>query len=109
MKRQAKIRHQEWLAEQDRRKRAEGHRRVEESTRESRAALGRVIERWRDRVAVEHFFEQLEMAIGKTPEAESRDLLNRLQMAQEFVGSAEALDFFRAWRTPSDLRAALRR
>lgn len=102
-RRQAEIRHQEWLAEQDRWKRAEDRRRVEESTKESREALGRVIERWRDRMAVERFFEELATAIDKTPEAERGELLDRLRMAQEFVGSAEALDFFRAWRTPREI------
>jgi len=51
-RRQAEIRHQEYLVAEDRRKREEDRRRIEESTKLSREALGQVIERWADRMAV---------------------------------------------------------
>lgn len=102
-RRQAEIRHQEWLAAEDRRKRQEDRRRIDESTNASKEALGQVIDQWKDRMAVERFFEELSNAIGGAPEPERTELVERLQLAKEFMGTADPLDFFRAWKTPLEI------
>lgn len=63
-RRQAEIRHQEYLAAEDRRKREEDRRRIEESMKQSHEALGQVIERWADRMAVERLLDELSRSIG---------------------------------------------
>lgn len=102
-RRQAEIRRREWEAEQEKWRRAEDRRRIEESTKQSREALAQVIERWRERMAVEHFLEELASAIERAAEPERSQLMERLRLAQEFVGSADPLDFFRSWRTPTEI------
>ncbi|WP_240230054.1 hypothetical protein [Devosia lacusdianchii] len=102
-RRQAEIRRKEWEAEQDRWRRQEDRRRIEESTKQSKDALGQVIERWRERMAVEHFLDELAAAIEQASEPERSELMERLRLAREFVGTADALDFFRGWRTPTEI------
>ena len=34
------------------------------------------------------------------PEQEKQEVLKRLALAREFVGTQDPLDFFRSWRTP---------
>jgi hypothetical protein len=102
-RRQAEIRRKEWEAEQERWRRQEDRRRIEESTKQSREALAQVIERWRERMAVEHFLEELAAAIQRASEPERSQLMERLRLAQEFVGTADPLDFFRGWRTPTEI------
>lgn len=102
-RRQAEIRRKEWDVEQDRWKRQEDRRRIEESTKQSKDALDQVIERWRDRMAVEHFLSELAAAIEQSSEPERRLLTERLRLAREFVGPADPLEFFRGWRTPTEV------
>jgi len=102
-RRQAEIRRKEWEAEQERWRRAEDRRRIEESTKQSKEALAQVIERWRERMAVEHFLHELATAIQRASEPERSHLMERLRLAQEFVGTADALDFLRGWKAPIEI------
>jgi hypothetical protein len=102
-RRQAEIRHQEFLAAEDRRKRQEDRRRIEESNKQSQEALGQVIERWADRMAVERFLEELSRSIEQLPEEERSPMLDRLQLAREFMGTVDPLEFFREWKAPREI------
>jgi len=102
-RRQADVRQQEWMAAEDRRKRAEDKKRIEESMTASAGQLQEVIEGWRGRVAVESFFQELERAIGLASEHERPHLMERLRLAKEFMGAGDPLDFFRTWKTPSEI------
>ena len=102
-RRQAEIRHQEFLAAEDRRKRLEDRRRVQESIKTSREALGQVIERWAERMAVERFLNELARSIEQLPDEERVVMAERLKLAKEFMGTVDALDFFRAWKTPWEI------
>ena len=102
-RRQAEIRHQEYLAAEDRRKRQEDRRRIEESTKQSQEALGQVIERWADRMAVERFLDELSRSIDQLPEEEQAGMAERLNLAKEFMGTVDPLDFFRGWKTPREI------
>lgn len=102
-RRQAEIRHQEYLAAEDRRKREEDRRRIEQSTKQSREALGQVIERWADRMAVERFLDELSRSIDQLPEEERAGMAERLTLAKEFMGTVDPLEFFRRWKTPREL------
>jgi hypothetical protein len=102
-RRQAEIRHQEFLAAEDRRKRQEDRRRIEESTKQSQEALGQVIQQWADRMAVERFLDELSVSIDQLPESERVPLVKRLQLAREFMGTVDPLEFFRTWKTPREI------
>ena len=98
--RQAEIRRQEWLAEEERRRQEEDRRRVAQSEKDSREQLEQVIQAWSKVISLEQFFQGIEDRAQPLPEAERRDVLERLRLAREFVGTQNPLDFFRAWKTP---------
>lgn len=102
-RRQAEIRHQEWLVAEDRRKREEDRRRIDESTRQSRDALGQVIERWADRMAVERFFDELSRSIDLLPDEVRARMVERLRLARDFMGTVDPLEFFQVWKTPREI------
>ena len=98
--RQAQIRRQEWAAQQERWRLEDDRRRVAESMKESREELAKVIENWRRVVSLEQFFAGVESRAQSLPEQEKREVLKRLALAREFVGTQDPLDFFRSWKTP---------
>lgn len=101
-KRQAEIAHQEWLAAQDRRRREEDRRRVRQSIAESKTHLAEAIRAWAEVMAVERFLRGVEERARVLPEDEQREVLARLALAREFLGTQDPLDFFRVWKTPSE-------
>jgi hypothetical protein len=100
--RQAEIRHQEWLVQQERWKREEDRRRVEQSITESKTDLRQVIERWSDVVSIERFFANVEQRANELTEGDREAVLTRLALARDFLGTQNPLDFFREWRTPGE-------
>lgn len=100
--RQAEIRHQEWLIEEERRRRAEDRRRVEQSIVDSKTELLQVIERWHDVTSIENFFVGVEQRVDSLPKAEQGQVLERLALARAFLGTQDPLDFIRSWNTPEE-------
>lgn len=100
--REAEIRHQEWLAAEDRRRREEERRRLEQSITDSRTELRQVIERWSDVMNIERFLAGVEEQTNRLPESDRRQMLERLALARAFLGSHDPLDFFRGWKTPDE-------
>jgi hypothetical protein len=98
--REAEIRRQEWEEQMERSRREEDRRRVAESIKESREQLSRVIENWARVVSLEQFFSGIEKRVEDLPEEQRPEVLNRLALAREFVGTQDPLDFFRSWKTP---------
>lgn len=97
---QADIRRLERLAEEERRRQEEDRRHIALSVKESRDQLEHVIEAWSKAISLEQFFRGIEDRAQPLPEAERQDVLDRLRLAREFVGTQNPLDFFRAWKTP---------
>lgn len=98
--REAEIRRKEWAEQQERWRQEEDQRRVAESIKESREQLSRVIENWGRVVSLEQFFVGIEKRVLNLPEDQRPELLKRLALAREFVGTQDPLDFFRSWKTP---------
>jgi hypothetical protein len=98
--RQAELRHQKWQAEAERRKQEEDRRHVAQSIKESREQLDQVIQAWAKIMSLEQFFEGVQKRAQELPEAQRQEILNRLQLARDFAGTHEPLDFFRSWKTP---------
>jgi hypothetical protein len=97
---QAEIRRLERLAEEERRRQEEDRRRIAQSVKESRDQLEQVIQAWSKIISLEQFFQGIEHRAQPLPESERRDVLDRLRLAREFVGTQNPLDFFRGWKTP---------
>ena len=100
--RQGELRHQKWLADEERRRRAEDRRRVEESIVESRSDLAQAIERWSGVMQVETFLAGVERQAMDLPVTDRGQLLERLALARTFLGDQDPLAFFREWKTPEE-------
>lgn len=98
--RQAEIRHREWEEQQERWRQEEDRRRVAESIKQSREQLANVIENWARVVSLEQFFSGVQRRAQDLPEEQQQEVLKRLALAREFVGTQDPLEFFRAWKTP---------
>jgi hypothetical protein len=100
--RQAELRRQEWEAQQERWRQEEDRRRVAESIKESREQLATVIEDWARVVSLEQFFSGVQNRAQDLPEEQRQEVLKRLALAREFVGTQDPLEFFRSWKTPDE-------
>jgi hypothetical protein len=97
---QAELRRQEWAAQEERRRHEDDRRRVAQSINESREQLAKVIEDWARVVSLEQFFSGVQSRAQDLPEEQRQEVLKRLALAREFVGTQDPLEFFRSWKTP---------
>jgi hypothetical protein len=98
--RQAELRERKWQAEMEQLKKEEDRHKVTQSIKESREQLDQVIQAWAKTMSLEQFFEGVQKRAQELPEAQRQEILNRLQLARDFAGTHEPLDFFRSWKTP---------
>lgn len=98
--RQAEIRHQEWLAAVERSQRDEDRRKVEQSIKESREDLAQIIQRWSHIISVEQFVTGVEQRANELDQDRRGQVLERLNMARDFLGTQDPLNLFMGWRTP---------
>ena len=84
----------------ERRRQEDDRRNIAQSIKESRDQLEQVIQAWSKVVSLEQFFRGIEDRAQPLSDVERQHVLDRLQLAREFVGSQNPLDFFRAWQTP---------
>jgi hypothetical protein len=100
---QAEIRRQEWLADQDRFRREQDRRAVEQSIRASKEHLVAVIEQWSKAMSVERFLTSVESKVAELPETEREAAIERLRLARHFLGPQDPLRHFLQWLTPEEL------
>ena len=100
--RQAELRQQEWKAQQERWRQEEDRRKEAQSIKESKEQLEQVIQAWAKAVSLEQFFAGVQARAGELPEMQWAEIMDRLQLAREFVGTQNPLDFLRAWKTPHE-------
>ena len=98
--RQAEIREQKWRAEQLRQEQEEDRRREAQSIKDSREQLEQVIQAWAEAFSLEQFFRGVEDQVAGLPDQERQEVLRRLELARDFVGTQNPLDFFLGWKTP---------
>lgn len=98
--RQAEIRRQEWEAQQEAWRQEEDRRSVAQSLKESREQLDRVIQDWAKVMSLEQFFRGVESHAQDLPEERRQEVLKRLALARDFVGTQNPLEFFLSWKTP---------
>ena len=100
--RKAEIEWQERLAAEEKRRRKEDRRYIEQSIRDSREHLGQVIQQWSNVMSVESFLAGIEQRAAELPESDRAPVLERLKLAREFLGTQDPLDFFLSWKTPTE-------
>ncbi len=71
-----------------------------ESIKESREQLAKAVEDWARVVSLEQFFCGVQSHAQDLPEKQRQEVLKRLALAREFVGTQDPLEFFRSWKTP---------
>ncbi|MGB7603588.1 MAG: hypothetical protein WBM24_25035 [Candidatus Sulfotelmatobacter sp.] len=98
--RKAETRRREWEAEQEKRRQEEDCRRIAQSIEESRDELDEVIQEWARIMSLEQFFRRVENHARDLPEEHQREVLKRLALARDFVGTQDPMDFFCSWKTP---------
>jgi hypothetical protein len=59
-----------------------------------------VIQEWARVTSVEQFLKRVESHVRDLPEDQQREVLKRLALARDFVGTQDPMDFFRSWKTP---------
>jgi hypothetical protein len=107
--REAEIRRQEWEAQQERWRQEEDRRCVAESIKESRDQLDQVIQEWARVMSLEQFFKGVESHAQDLPEDRRREVLKRLELARDFAGTQDPMDFLRSWKTPAERYVPLAR
>jgi hypothetical protein len=100
--RQAELRRRRWEAQQEQWRLEEDRRKEAQSIKESREQLEQVIQAWAKAVSLEQFFEGVQARAQGLAETQRQEILDRLQLAREFVGTQNPLDFIRAWKTPHE-------
>jgi hypothetical protein len=98
----AEVRRREWEEQHARWKREEDQRRIADSIKESRDQLAQVIQSWAEVIGIEQFFKGVEERAITVPEAQRGQLLERLQLARDFIGTPDPLDLFSSWKTPNE-------
>ncbi len=98
--RKAETRRREWEAEQEKRRQEEDCRRIAQSIEGSRDELDEVIQEWARIMSLEQFFRRVENHARDLPEEHQREVLKRLALARDFVGTQDPMDFFCSWKTP---------
>ncbi len=98
--RKAEIAHLEYLAAEEKRRKEEDRRRAEQSVRDSKEHLGQIIHQWSSVLSIERFLTGVEERAALLTGDERVQVLQRLQLAREFLGTQDPLDFFMSWKTP---------
>lgn len=107
--REAETRRQEWEAQREHWRQEEDRRRVAESIKASRDQLDHVIQEWTRVMSLEQFFKRVESQARDLPADRRREVLNRLELARDFAGTQDPMDFFRSWKTPTERYVPLAR
>lgn len=100
--RQSELARLQWEEEQEKSRQREDHRMVHESVNASRQQLDHIIQAWAEKVTVGRFLQGIEEHAGKLPDDRRREVLERLDLARKFIGTQNPLDYFLAWKTPTE-------
>jgi hypothetical protein len=96
------VQRQEWEEQNARWERERDQQQIADSIKESREQLTQVIQSWATVMNIEQFLKGVEERAIALPEAQRGQVLDRLQLAREFIGTQDPLEFFNAWKTPSE-------
>lgn len=98
----AEARRRESEEQQARWERERDEQQTADSIKKSREQLELVIQSWSTVVSIEQFFKGVEERAIALPEVQRGRILDRLQLAREFIGTQDPLEFFSSWKTPNE-------
>lgn len=100
--RQAELEHQRWEAQQAIWERERAERRAAEALKDSKEELHHIIDLWAESKRLEQFFADAERRVADLDADERLRILDRLKSARELIGSVDALERFRSWKSPEE-------
>jgi len=100
--RRAEIQHREWEEQRARWTREEDQRQIADSIKKSHEQLAQVIQSWATVMSIEQFFRKVEERAIVLPEMKREQILERLQLAREFLGTQDPFEFFSSWKTQDE-------
>ena len=98
----AEVRRREREEQNTRWEREEDQRQIARSIKESREQLAQVIQSWATVMNIEQFLKGVEERAITLSEVQRGQVLDRLQLAREFIGTQDPLEFFNSWKTPCE-------
>lgn len=100
--RQSELARLKWEKEYESSLQKEDRHKVHEAVKASRQQLDQIIQAWSEAVAVGRFLQGIEEHAHKLPDEKRCEVLERLELARKFIGKQNPLDFFLAWKTPTE-------
>ena len=100
--RQAELERQQWEAQQAKWRREQAERQAAKALKDSKEELLHIIDRWAESKRHEQFFADAERRVADLDTDERLRMLDRLKSARELIGSVDALDRFRSWKSPEE-------
>ena len=98
----AELQRLRWIEAEEKRRRDEDARLIEQSFRESDQDLRQILEEWSRVMNVESFLARVEARAATESDERRAAVIQRLKLAREFLGSQDPLDHFLGWLTPAE-------
>lgn len=95
-------RQSEWAEAQERYRREEDQRRVEQARAESQKQLSNIMDQWASAMSVERFFREAEKCIESLDGERRAQLTERLALARSMLGAIDPLDYLEKWLSPEE-------
>lgn len=100
--REAEIARQKRLAADEARRIDEDRRLVEKSIKDSHGELQTIIQTWAERISTQQFLDGVAEHASILPLEQKQQVHQRLDLARVLIGSTDPLDYFLAWKAPSE-------
>jgi len=101
--RQAEIELKKWEAQQEKWRIEREEKLTAEALKQSREQLFQIIDTWAEANRIDKFFKDAEQRANDLGEDNKLKISERLQKAQDLIGSTDALEYFLRWRTPNEI------
>lgn len=95
-------RQREWEEQQERWRRDEDRRQVERANSESRKQLSDIMDRWKDAIAVQEFFREVDERAALADHERRTRIMQRLALAKSMLGLPDPLDCLEEWLAPEE-------
>lgn len=100
--RQAELERQQWEVQQAKWRREEAERKVAKDLKDSKEELLQIIARWAEAKSLDQFFADAERRVADLDADERLRMLDRLKSARKLIGSVDALERLRTWKSPEE-------
>lgn len=88
---------------EEQRRKWEGEEKQAAALQKSHQGLLQLIEKWGEIRRIESFFDEIELAAVSLPQNQGSNVLDRIVLAREMIGKADALKSLLEWQTPEEI------